>query len=165
MKIIQNFTTKNQCFKNPHITVKGIMLHSVGCAQPKAEVFVKQFDNPSLKKAVHAFIDFNTGDVHQTLPWCTKAWHCGGSGNSTHIGVEICEPKSKKDKFDVPYNSAVELCAYLCKSFNLDPLKCIIAHYEGYKKNIASNHADPKPLFNLYGKTMDGFRKDVKAKM
>ena len=53
------------------------MLHSVGCAQPKAQVFVKQFDNASLQKAVHAFIDFESGDVYQCLPWNVKAWHCG----------------------------------------------------------------------------------------
>lgn len=36
-KKIERFLTKNPCYKeNKKITVKGIMLHSVGCAQPSA---------------------------------------------------------------------------------------------------------------------------------
>ena len=34
------------------------------------------------------------GTVYQTLPWTVQAWHCGGSANSTHIGVEMTEPAS-----------------------------------------------------------------------
>jgi N-acetylmuramoyl-L-alanine amidase CwlA len=166
MNIIKSYTTNNPCYKNnTKITVKGLMLHSVGCAQPKAEVFVKQFDKVGLQKAVHAFIDFDTGDIYKCLPWSVKAWHCGGKGNSTHIGIEMCEPSSKGGDFTVCYNSAVELFAYLCKKFNLCPLTDITSHYEGYKAGIASNHADPKPLLTKYGKTMDQFREDVKKAM
>ena len=166
MNIIKAYTKNNQCFKNnTQITVKGLMLHSVGCAQPKAQVFVKQFDNASLQKAVHAFIDFETGDVYQCLPWNVKAWHCGGRGNSTHIGVELCEPNKKITDFTKCYQSAVKLFAKLCLQFNLDPLTDITSHYEGYQKGIASNHADPKPLLTIYGKTMDKFRLDVKNMM
>lgn len=166
MNIIKNYTKNNQCFKNnQQIKVTGLMLHSVGCAQPKAEVFVKQFNDASLKKAVHAFIDFNTGDVYQCLPWNIKAWHCGGKGNSTHIGVEMCEPNKKITDFTKCYNSAVELFAYLCKKYNLCPLTDIFGHYEGYQKGIASNHADPKPLLTRYGLNMDKFREDVKKAM
>lgn len=166
MNIIKSYITKNQCFKNStKIEVKGLMLHSVGCAQPSAQVFIKQFDNASLQKAVHAFIDFNTGDVYQCLPWNVKAWHCGSRGNSTHIGVELCEPSKKGGDFTKAYKSAVELFAMLCKKYNLCPLTDITSHYEGYRQGIASNHADPKPLLGKYGKTMDQFREDVKNAM
>lgn len=166
MNIIKSFTKNNQCFKNnTKIEVKGLMLHSVGCAQPSAQVFIKQFDNASLQKAVHAFIDFNTGDVYQCLEWNIKAWHCGGRGNSSMIGVELCEPSKKGGDFTKAYNSAVELFAMLCKKYNLCPLTDITSHYEGYQRGIASNHADPKPLLSKYGKTMNQFRQDVKNAM
>lgn len=166
MEIIKSYTKNNQCFKNnQQFTVKGLMLHSVGCAQPKASVFIKQFDDASLKKAVHGFIDFETGAVYQTLPFNVKAWHCGGKGNSTMIGIELCEPSKKVTDFTKCYKSAVELFAMLCKKYNLCPLTDIKGHYEGYQDGIASNHADPKPLLTKYGKNMDIFRADVKKEM
>ena len=42
MNIINNILTNNPCYKAGRtITVKGLMLHSVGCSQPNAKVFVK----------------------------------------------------------------------------------------------------------------------------
>ena len=63
------------------------------------------------------------------------------------------------------YAAAVELFAYLCKEYNLDPLAdgVIISHAEGYKRGVASNHGDPEHLWKQLGMdyTMDGFRKVV----
>ena len=38
----------------------------------------------------------------------------------------------------------------------------VIGHFEGYKRGIASNHADPAHWFTKHGKSMDTFRADVK---
>ena len=98
MKLVQSILTKNPCYTaGRKITVKGLMLHSVGCPQPKASVFINSWNSPSYDSAcVHGFIDGNDGTVYQTLPWNHRGWHCGsgsrGSGNNTHIGVEMCEP-------------------------------------------------------------------------
>ena len=98
MKLVQSLLTKNPCYTaGRKITVKGLMLHSVGCPQPKASVFINSWNSPSYDNAcVHGFIDGNDGTVYQTLPWNHRGWHCGsgskGSGNNTHIGVEMCEP-------------------------------------------------------------------------
>ena len=102
MKIVQSFLTNNPCYKaGRKITVKGLMLHSVGCAQPSAQVFINTFNKPTSTAAcVHAFIDGNTGTIYQTLPWNHRGWHGGsgknGSCNDTHIGVEMCEPSGIK---------------------------------------------------------------------
>ena len=67
------------------------------------------------------------------------------------------------------YDTAVELFAYLCKQFNLDPLAngVIVGHKEGHDRGIASGHADSEHLWSglQSGYTMDGFRKDVGAAM
>lgn len=69
------------------------MLHSVGCPQPSAAVFVKNWNRADYDQAcVHGFIDANTGDIHQTLPWNRRGWYCGAGANNTHIGIEMCEP-------------------------------------------------------------------------
>ena len=187
MNIIESILTENPCYKaGKTIDVKGLMIHSVGCSQPSAKVFVKNWNKSSYTNAcVHAFIDGNTGDVYQTLPWTHRGWHGGGSSNNTHIGVEMCEPASIKytsganftitDEADAKivasraYQSAVELFAKLCKDFNLDPMGdgVIISHREGYAKGIASNHADPEHLWKQLKLpyTMDTFRADVKKAM
>ena len=185
LKIIQSILTNNPCYKaGKKITVKGLMLHSVGCPQPKASVFVKNWNRSDFDNAcVHAFIDGNTGDVYQTLPWNHRGWHGGGSCNNTHIGVEMCEPDcikytgastltcsnptKAKAVVQRTYDNAVALFAKLCIQYKLDPLKDIISHAEGYKKGIASNHGDPEHLWKQLkmGYTMDTFRKAVKAEM
>lgn len=187
MKIIESILTNNPCYKAGRtITVKGLMLHSVGCSQPDATVFVRSWNKAEYDRAcVHAFIDGNTGDVYQTLPWEHRGWHGGGSSNNTHIGVEMCEPATIKyttgANFTVSneadakavairtYNSAVELFAKLCADFNLNPTAdgVIISHSEGYTKGIASNHGDPEHLWKQLNLpyTMDGFRADVKKAM
>ena len=166
------------------------MLHSVGCAQQSASVFTTGWNDEKYDAAcVHAFIDGNDGTVYQTLPWDHRAWHCAsgekGSGNSTHIGVEMCEPACLKyiDDFHFTcedkesakivarrtYDVAVELFAALCRKFDLDPLKdgVIISHWEGYRRGIASSHQDPEHFWTGMGLpyTMDGFRKAVREKM
>lgn len=187
MKIIQSILTNNPCYKaGKKITVKGLMLHSVGCPQPKVSVFIKNWNRADYDRAcVHAFIDGNTGDVYQTLPWNHRGWHGGGTCNNTHIGVEMCEPAcieyTSGSKFTCSdmttaravvqrtYDNAVALFAHLCKEYKLDPLAdgVIISHKEGGKSGVASNHGDPEHLWNGLGMgyTMDTFRKAVKAAM
>ncbi len=44
MKLVECILTRNPCYTaNRKITVKGLMLHSVGCSQPSASVFVKNW--------------------------------------------------------------------------------------------------------------------------
>ena len=190
MKIVEHFLTRNRCYQAAKQNTKGgLMLHSVGCPQPSAQVFVNSWNSADKSVCVHAFIDANTGDVYQTLPWEYRGWHCGsgpnGSGNNTHIGVEMCEPacirytggarftcsnvEEARAAVRRTYESAVQLFAELCERFRLDPLAdgVILSHEEGHKRGIANNHGDPVHLWNQLnmGYTMDGFRKAVKAAM
>lgn len=196
MKIIESYNVKNDCYvtnkNNPSGKYlefqkngpKGLMLHSVGCAQPSAKVFANAWNKSGYEVAVHAVLQ-DDGSVYQCLPWNYRGWHAGGTANNTHIGVEMTEPdcikytsgstftcsnlQKAKQQVAGTYETAVELFAYLCKKYGLDPLKdgVIISHAEGAKRGVASNHGDPSHLWNQLGTgyTMDGFRKDVKAKM
>lgn len=196
MKLIESYLTKNPCYTanvnkqdSRYTTFQergpvGLMLHSVGCAQPSAMVFVNRWNKESYDNAcVHAFIDANTGDIYQTLPWNFRGWHCGGAGNNTHVGVEMCESQyisyingyqftvsdTAKAKADAKraYNAAVELFAIICKEYNLDPLTQICSHKEGGAKGIASGHGDPEHYWSGLGLsyTMNGFRNDVMEAM
>lgn len=179
------------------IKPKGVMIHSTGANNPTLKRYVQplktdgnyaslvamlgtnnngnSWNKPGLSVCVHAFIGkLANGSIAtvQTLPWNHRGWHAGrgnkGSANDTHIGFEICEDGlSDKNYFNKVYQEAVEVTAYLCKNFNLDPLAdgVVICHSEGNKKGIASNHADVMHWFPKHGKSMDTFRADVKAKM
>ena len=178
MQIIPAFVTQNKCYQaGAPLTPRGIMLHSVGCAQPSAAVFARSFNQyqpGGVSVCVHAFAQAD-GTVYQTLPWETIAWHCGGSANSTHIGVEMTEPSAgmtyaeAAEQIAGTYHTAVELFAALCKQYGLDPAQdgVIIGHAEGHRRGVASNHADPELLWRTYdmGYTMDGFRADVAGAM
>lgn len=184
MNIIESIMTLNPCYTaNKKITVKGLMLHSVGCNQPKASVFINRWNKTTYEnKCVHGFIDANTGDVYQTLPWNHRGWHAGGKANNTHIGVEMCEPpnikytgKGANFTCDDPQRaieyvkrttkSAVELFAKLCTDYGLDPLAdgVIISHAEGHSRGLASNHGDPSHLWKQLKMeyNMNTFRQDV----
>lgn len=187
MKIVEYFLKNNPCYKaGKKITVKGLMLHSVGCPQPSAVVFLKNWNKDNYTRAcVHAFIDANDGTIFQTLPWDHRGWHGGGSSNNTHIGVEMCEPdcikytggssftcsdiEKAREMVSRTYEAAVELFAARCKEFNLDPLAdgVIVSHKEGHKRGIASNHGDPEHLWSGLGMgyTMNTFRQAVQAAM
>ena len=54
MKLVESILTKNPCYTaGRKITVKGLMLHSVGCPQPKASVFVNGWNIYPLDFASH----------------------------------------------------------------------------------------------------------------
>ena len=184
MNLIQNYLTQSGCYKaGKRITVKGLMIHSVGCPQPKADVFMKNWNRADANACVHAIVEPD-GDVYQLLPWEHRGWHCGGGANNTHIGVEMTEPatikytggsnwtetgegESTKNHVLATYRYAVELFAHLCQQFRLDPLAdgVVISHSEGCKRGIASNHGDVEHLWSKFGLTMAQFRKDIKAAM
>ena len=62
------------------------------------------------------------------------------------------------------YNKAVWLFAEILKRVGGNANE-ILSHAEGYKKGIASNHADVGHWFPMHGKSMNDFRKDVAIAM
>lgn len=186
MDIIEAFSTKNKCYQAATpLRPRGLMLHSIGCPQPNAAVMARyynQYQPGGQSVCVHGFIQ-RDGTYYQTLPYTMRAWHCGGSANSTHIGIEMTEPASivytgganwrdldpdaTEEHVRGTYAAAVELFAQLCTQYALDPLEdgVIISHAEGAARGVASAHADPTHLWRAFGLTMDGFRADVAAKM
>lgn len=183
INIIEAFTTKNKCYQvATPLYPQGIMLHSIGCPQPNASVMAQNYNQyrPNGQSVcVHAFVQ-RDGTVYQTLPWTVQAWHCGGAANGTHIGIEMTEPASivytghgaewrdlnptaTETHVRGTYAAAVQLFAQLCARFALNPLAdgVIISHAEGRMRGVASPHADPAHLWNVFGLTMDMFRRDV----
>ena len=180
MEIIEAFVTQNQMYRSPtKIPVRKLVLHSVGCPQPSAAVFARQWQ--TARYFAHAVLQAD-GTVYQTMPWDYLCYHVGAA-NAYSIGIEMTEPDCIRytggatfvcsdwaraiAQVTGTYNTAVELFAQLCTQFGLDPQKDIISHAEASAMGIGTDHADPEHLWRQLGMgcTMDGFRADVAEAM
>ncbi len=119
----------------------------------------------------------------QTMPWNYRPWGCGSGSKGSCNGVtggkhwiqfEICDDGYKdKAYFVQAYQTAVELTAYLCQLYGLNPLgtvsyqgvtvPVILCHQEAHRLGLGSNHGDTLTWFSKFGATMEDFRKDVQA--
>lgn len=185
MNLHQLYLTENDCYKRgKYITPKGVMVHSTGAENPNLKRYVgpddgllgvnqnnNHWNRPDVGACVHAFIGKladGTIATYQTLPWNMRGWHCGDDGNNTHISFEICEDGLEDPVyFSQAYREAVELTAHLCRLYHLDPRAdgVVLCHAEGYRRGIASAHADVEHWFPKFGKSMDDFRNDVKEEL
>ena len=180
MNLRKQILTQNDCCRRGRTIVpRGVMIHSTGANNPRLSRYVapndgllgepalRHWNQPGVGACPHAFIGrLADGSIagYQTLPWTMRGWHCGRSGNDTHISFEICEDGlTDAGYFQGVYREAVELTAYLCREFGLDPLEdgVVLCHAEGYDRGIASNHGDVLHWFPKFGKSMDDFRSDV----
>lgn len=178
VNVVEAFVTQNPMYRNPtKIPVRKLVLHSVGCPQPSAAVFVRQWQ--TARYFAHAVLQAD-GTVYQALPWDYLCYHVGAA-NAYSIGVEMTEPDCIRytggatfvcsdraravAQVTGTYNTAVELFAQLCAQFGLDPRGDIISHAEAGKLGIGTDHVDPEHLWRQLGMgyTMDGFRADVAA--
>ena len=182
MRLHKALLTHNDCYlRGRTIRPRGVMVHSTGANNPWLRRYLAPDDGrlgaPSPRHwnqggvgvCVHAMIGKAAdGSVctYQTLPWTMRGWHCGHSGNDTHISFEICEDGlDNRAYFQATYKAAVELTAYLCRRFRLDPQAdgVVLCHSEGYQRGIASNHADVMHWWGRFGVDMDDFRREVAA--
>lgn len=183
------------------VTVRGVLLHSTGANNPNLKRYVQPDDNaPDRAKllellgvnrngndwnhitrqaGVHAFIGkLESGEVAavQVGEWNKKAWGCGsgkkGSCNNGWIQFEICEDGlTDPVYFEKIYQEAVELTAYLCQLYKLDPMgtvkykgvtvPVILCHQDSYQLGLGSGHTDVLHWFPRFGKSMEDVRNDV----
>lgn len=180
INVVEAFVTQNPLYQQyTRIKVRKLVLHSVGCPQPSAAVFARQWQ--TARYFAHAVLQAD-GTVYQVAPWDCRLMHVGAA-NAYSIGVEMTEPDCIRytggatfvcsdraravAQVTGTYNTAVALFAQLCTQFGLDPNKDIISHAEASAMGIGTDHADPEHLWRQLGMgyTMDGFRADVAAKM
>ena len=184
MRLYRALLTHNDCYlRGRTIRPQGVMVHSTGANNPYLRrylapddgrlgiPFPRHWNQGGVGACAHAFVGkLADGSIaaYQTLPWTMRSWHCGRSGNDTHISFEICEDGLTDERyFQATYQAAVELTAYLCQLYHLDPQAdgVVLCHSEGYARGIASNHADVMHWWGRYGVSMDDFRADVAAEM
>lgn len=116
--------------------IKNIVIHWVGNAGSTAIANRNYFESLKDKKAYASsqYVIGLEGEIIQCVPETEIAYH-GNSANSYSIGIENCHPDWEGKFNDKTYASLVELCADLCKRYNLDPVIALIRHYDITKKD------------------------------
>lgn len=80
MDIIEAFATKNKCYQAATpLHPRGLVLHSVGCPQPNADVMARyynQYQPGGQSVCVHGFVQ-RDGTYYHTLPYNLRAVHGG----------------------------------------------------------------------------------------
>lgn len=190
MKILKNHLTQNDCYKSgKSISPIGIQIHSIGTGQNNAASLISYWNQPGIDCCVHYLCDARAeGLVYQILPEDCRSWADAGFGNNNLITIEMMESSSIRytsgasyvvldaDKFKADirrsYDTCVQLCASICRRREWNPLAklsnglyLISSHNEGRLEGVSSSHVDPTHIWNRFGLSMDGFRRDVAAQL
>jgi len=183
MEIKKAYCTNNSRYKaaNP-LNPIGVVLHSIGCPQPRATVLVNSWARNSSQYLTHFILDDSA--IYQCMPLNFKCYHVGSPGNSKWLGIEMCEPAQIKytsgatftvsDKAAAQayakacYENAVQLLAKLCRDYGWNPHTAIITHGEVTRRKLSdTTHADPEHLWSGLGLaySLETLRNDVSAAM
>lgn len=186
LNVIKNYLTKNRCYQqNVKRTPIGIQIHTIGTGQGTAKAVCDYWNQSSVNACTTYICDADvSGRVYQLLPEDTYSWADAGYGNRNLISIEIAESdfikytgganytvtNSENFKRDIfrGYDTAVQLCAEICKRRKWDPKKklasglyLISSHDEGRRAGLSSAHVDPTHVWDRFGLTMDTFRQAV----
>ena len=118
---------------DPLEQVNGVVLHYVGnpgtTAQANRNYFDSLADGQLQTYASSHFIVGLEGEVIQCVPLSEIAY-ASNTRNEDTISVEVCHPDEAGQYGPETYDRVVELTAWLCREFRLDPEEDVIRHYD-----------------------------------
>ncbi len=122
---------------DPLKKVNGVVLHYVGnpdtTAQANRNYFNSLADGTLGTYASSHFIVGLEGEVIQCVPLNEIAYASNGR-NADTVSIEVCHPDETGEYSPVTRTRVVELTAWLCREFRLDPEKDVIRHYDVSEK-------------------------------
>ena len=137
VEIKKMFLTPNP-YSRPQIKINkvtNIVIHWVGNANTSALANRNYFESLRNKKvfASSHYIIGLQGEIIQCMPETEVAYHASDA-NKYSIGIENCHPDWQGKFNAATYASLIDLCADLCKRYQLDSDKALIRHYDVTKK-------------------------------
>lgn len=177
------YATKNGAYKAKRfITPVGAVNHSIGVAQPSADVIFNLMNKESSGWGVNAILgDFHLGEgkIILAMPLTARPWGCGagkkGSWNNSKVQWEVCEPAGhtysggtmvnydaakNQAYFDRMWKMLVAWNVYCVMKLGY-PVSGISDHAEASRAGYGSAHADMGQWLPKHGKSMDVLRKEV----
>lgn len=113
--------------------IEKIIVHWVGNANSTGIANRNYFENLKNTKITYAsshYVIGLDGEIIKCIPENEVAFHSGSySMNRKSIGIENCHPDWEGKFNENTYNSLVELCADICRRYNLE-INAIIRHYD-----------------------------------
>ena len=141
--------------------IQGVVIHYVGNPNTTAEANRNYFESLSSGEtdtyASSHFIVGLEGEVIQCVP-LTEISYASNIRNEDTVAIEVCHPDETGEFSPVTYQRTVELTAWLCLQFHLDPEEDVIRHYDITEKMC--------PLYYVeHPEAWEAFRADVQSSM
>ena len=133
--VVQDFIPVNE-WSRPGTELKkidGVVIHYVGNPGTTAEANRNYFASLASGKegtfaSSHFVVGLN-GEVIQCIPM-TEVAYASNERNDDTVSIEVCHPDETGEFSSVTYDRLVELTAWLCQTFDLDPEEQVIRHYD-----------------------------------
>lgn len=179
------YATQNGAYRAGRtIRVEGCVNHSLGVAQPSAEVMFGRMNRSDAGWGVNAILgDFHTGEgrILLCMPYDRRSWGVGsgskGSWNNSRIQWEVCEPAGhtyaggtmvgydvakNQGYFERMWKLLVAWNVYVAVKLGYGAAT-VNDHAESYLAGMGSNHADMGQWLPKHGKSMNDLRHEVQA--
>ena len=141
--------------------INGVVIHYVGNPGTTAHANRNYFQSLSSGRentyASSHFIVGLEGEVIQCVP-LTEIAYASNTRNGDTVSIEVCHPDETGEFSPVTYDRTVELTAWLCREFRLDPSQDVIRHYDVTGKICPKYYVDNPEAW-------DDFRADVALEM
>ena len=141
--------------------INGVVIHYVGNPGTTAHANRNYFESlaSGLENtyASSHFIVGLEGEVIQCVP-LTEIAYASNTRNGDTVSIEVCHPDETGEFSPVTYDRTVELTAWLCRAFELDPETDVIRHYDVTGKECPRYYVE-------HPEAWDAFRADVASEM
>ena len=117
--------------------INGVVIHYVGnpgtTSQANRNYFASLANGQEGTFASSHFVVGLEGEVIQCIP-LTEIAYASKDRNSDTVAIEVCHPDATGEFSAVTYDAVVNLTAWLCQTFDLDPELDVIRHYDVTEK-------------------------------
>ena len=125
--------------------INGVVIHYVGnpgtTAQANRNYFASLADGREDTYASSHFLVGLEGEVIQCIP-LTEIAYASKDRNRDTIAIEVCHPDATGEFSPVTEEALIELTAWLCHAFSLDPEEDVIRHYDVTGKLCPRYHVE-----------------------
>lgn len=159
----QDFLTVNE-WSRPGTeleNINGVVIHYVGNPGTTARANRNYFESLSSGAegtyASSHFVVGLEGEVIQCVP-LTEVAYASNQRNDDTLSIEVCHPDETGKFSPATYDRVVELTAWLCRTFKLDPSRDVIRHYDVTEKECPRYYVENPEAW-------EQLRADVAAEM
>jgi len=164
----QDFLTVNEWSRpgTPLEKINGVVIHYVGnpgtTAQANRNYFESLSSGVEETYASSHFVVGLEGEVIQCVP-LTEIAYASNSRNEDTVSIEVCHPDETGAFSPVTYERVVELTAWLCREFKLNPEEDVIRHYDVTGKLCPLYYVENQSAWEIFLADTGAKLKELKA--